>query len=40
MHGVYRRLPLSWEAKLALKSGLFRALAPLLRGSFDEDRAH
>ena len=32
-HGLYRRLPVSWEAKLALKGGLFRALAPLLRGS-------
>mgnify|MGYP002780359657 CR=1 FL=1 len=33
LHGLYRRLPLSWEAKLALKGGLFRTFSPLLRGS-------
>lgn len=33
VHGLYRRLPLSWESKLALKGALFRAAAPLLRGT-------
>ena len=32
-HALYRRLPLSWENKLAVKGALFRAAAPLLRGT-------
>lgn len=31
--GVYHRLPISWKTRLALKSILFRALAPLLRNT-------